>query len=252
MEYIIFDLEFNQEYNHAKKDKKNIASSCPFEIIQIGALKLDENLNTISTFNSFIRPEIYIEIHPFVREITGITNEQLNSANSFIVVYEEFIKFIGSNKSILCVWGANDIKELFRNIKYHQLDTSKVPKEYINLQAYISKYFNCPRGIHIGLQNATELLNIPITSQFHDGFNDAFYTAELFKLTYANNFPISVYNPDDYRKRNRAAKANQTVDLLSLIKQFEKMFYREMSSEEQKIIKLAYFMGKTNQFQVNK
>ena len=32
--------------------------------------------------------------------------------------------------------------------------------------------------------------------------------------------------------------------------QFEKMFNREMSAEEKSIIKLAYIMGKTHQFQV--
>ena len=45
----------------------------PFEIIQIGALKLNENLETISTFDSLIKPTIYKYIHPFVANLTKIT-----------------------------------------------------------------------------------------------------------------------------------------------------------------------------------
>ena len=43
LKYIIFDLEFNQSCN--KEDK---VLQLPFEIIQIVALKLDENFKTIS------------------------------------------------------------------------------------------------------------------------------------------------------------------------------------------------------------
>jgi hypothetical protein len=34
-----------------------------------------------------------------------------------------------------------------------------------------------------------------------------------------------------------------------MIKQIEKMFNRAMTDDEKQIIKLAYIMGKTNQFQ---
>ena len=36
--------------------------------------------------------------------------------------------------------------------------------------------------------------------------------------------------------------------MISLIKQFEKMYKRKMSEEEKSIISLAYNMGKTRQF----
>lgn len=39
------------------------------------------------------------------------------------------------------------------------------------------------------------------------------------------------------------------LDEYSLIKQFEKMYNREMSEDEKSIIRLAYLMGNTNQFQ---
>ena len=49
---------------------------------------------------------------------------------------------------------------------------------------------------------------------------------------------------------NRSDTQKYKIDTYNLIKQFEKMFNREMTEEEKSIIKLAYIMGKTNQFQI--
>ncbi|MBC8060275.1 MAG: exonuclease domain-containing protein [Clostridiaceae bacterium] len=248
MNYLIFDLEFNQHYSAIKEDKNIASLSCPFEIIQIGAVKLDLNLNTISNFDFLVKPEIYLEIHPYVKDITGLTMESLKDAPPFKEVYKDLYNFIDDDNCIFCVWGMSDIKELFRNIQYHQLDTSKVPTEYIDLQSNISKYFNCPKGTHIGLRNAVELLELPIKAQFHNALNDAFYTAEIFKKTYNEDFKTSIYNPESYKQKPRQQSEKYLVDLVGLFLQFEKMYNRKMSIEEKEIIKLAYFMGKTNQF----
>ena len=53
MKYIIFDLEFNQSSNKEEK-----LDELPFEIIQIGALKLDENLEVISIFNELVKKSL--------------------------------------------------------------------------------------------------------------------------------------------------------------------------------------------------
>jgi inhibitor of KinA sporulation pathway (predicted exonuclease) len=251
MNYLIFDLEFNQDFNIIKEDKSRIKSNCPFEIIQIGAVKLNENLKTISNFDRLIKPVIYTELHPYVKEITGITIQQLNIAKPFIDIYKELIDFMGKDKIVLGVWGMADIKELFRNIQYQKLDTSIVPKEYINIQTYASSYLNCPKGTHIGLRNAVELLDISLKSRFHDAFHDACYTAEVFKKIYNKNIETKIYNLDKNNRLNRPNNGKQKVDFYKLIKQFEKMFNREMTEEEKSIIKLAYMMGKTNQFQIS-
>ena len=248
MNYLVFDLEFNQHYPTVKAEKNIDSPNCPFEIIQIGAIKLDENLNTISKFDFLVKPEIYLELHPYVKDLTGLTIEKLNAAPTFKEVYNNLAKFIESDDFTLCVWGMCDIKELFRNIIYHGLDTSLIPTEYINLQAYISKHLNCPRGTFVGLHSAVELLEIPVNAQFHNALNDAFYTAEIFKKTYNESFKPSIYIAENYKYKPRLVSKKQQVDLPALILQFEKMYNRELSVEEQEIIKLAYFMGKTNQF----
>lgn len=247
MNYIIYDLEFNQEYPSNKSVKTDNYFKLPFEIIQIGAVKLNKNFKIISKFNALVKPTLYTTIHPYIEDLTKINNEQLNSSNSFPKVFEDFVKFIGKNDPVLCVWNTTDIKELIRNIEFHKLQPSLIPKQYIDIQAYASKYFNAPKGSKIGLRNAIEILKIPIESEFHNAFNDAYYTSKVFK---------SIYNPDmkpikyipPRPKRNNLSK--EKLDTVALINQFEKIYNRKMSEEEISIIKLAYIMGKTHQFTI--
>jgi len=99
MNYIIYDLEFNQKNNSSVEVNNNsieteVNNSCsiPFEIIQIGALKLNENFQTISTFNTLIKPTVYKSIHPFVENLTKITDDKVASCKDFLHVYEDFLK----------------------------------------------------------------------------------------------------------------------------------------------------------------
>jgi inhibitor of KinA sporulation pathway (predicted exonuclease) len=174
--------------------------------------------------------------------------DKLQSGRSFKAVYNDFVKF-GDSESILCVWGMSDLKELFRNVAFHTLDSSVISKEYINIQKIASKYLQCPKGTNVGLKNAVELLEIPLKDEFHDAFNDAYYTVEVFKKIYNNKIKTSKYNINKALRPKHSNNTNK-IDTYNLIKQFEKMYNREMSEEEKSIIKLAYIMGKTNQFQI--
>ena len=56
MDYVIFDLEWNQcPYGKGKENPK-----LPFEIIEIGAVKIDEDANVLDTFSIHLRPSISI------------------------------------------------------------------------------------------------------------------------------------------------------------------------------------------------
>jgi inhibitor of KinA sporulation pathway (predicted exonuclease) len=179
-----------------------------------------------------------------VESLTNITDAQVASCNDFPTVYGDFLNFIENDEAILCVWGIVDIKELIRNVDFFNLSASKITK-YIDIQAYASKYLNRDKNSRIGLKNAIELLNIPINGDFHDAYNDAYYTSEIFKIIYDSKIKPSTYTIKPFKKR---VQNKEIVDTASLIKQFEKMYNRDMTEEEKSIIKLAYFMGKTKQF----
>ncbi|MDV3427354.1 MAG: exonuclease domain-containing protein [Bacillota bacterium] len=245
MNYIIYDLEFNQKSTEILYPEAD-NSSLPFEIIQIGAVKLNENFQRVSEFNTLIKPTVHTVIHPFIENLTGINNDMVSFHKNFPQIYEDFIRFIGDDEIVLCVWGTVDIKELFRNMKFHKLPALANFKFYIDVQHYASKYFKFPKAFRIGLKNAVDLLGIPSKNEFHDAYNDAYYTSEVFKIIYDDTVVPKVYTPASTHKR--VSRPKEIVDEKALIKQFEKMYNREMSEDERSIIKLAYFMGKTRQF----
>ena len=284
MNYIVFDLEFNQLYSKRKIENSNICDNIhskefdtaevknidktagkinlsnmdksdfqtkeepfkmPFEIIQIGAVKLNQSFEIISTFNSFVKPSLYKEIHPFIEELTSITTEMVHDQPLFPKIYSDFMEFIGDDDFIMCVWGLDDIKQLIRNIQYHNLNIHNNIRKYIDIQHLASKEFNMPKGNKLGLKTAVEFWNIPTENSFHNALNDAVYTAQVFRKIYTKNVKPSIYSNT---KLNRIPQKTLKVDTKKLIEQFEKMFSREMTKEEKSIIRIAYNMGKTHQF----
>lgn len=72
MNYIIFDLEWNQA---AKKQDEN--AQIPFEIIEIGAIKLNSNFEKIGEFSRMIRPSVYHTMHSVTQGIIHISMSEL-------------------------------------------------------------------------------------------------------------------------------------------------------------------------------
>ena len=251
MEYVVFDLEFNQGFD--KTLNKTVSNEkCPFEIIQIGAIKLDSHFNIIDTFNSYVKPQLYKSIHPFVGKMTGIKLDDVKDAPTFSQVYKNFKKFISSKKNtVLCVWGTGDLKELFRNITYYDLPHKTLTKSYINVQLYASMYFNNPTGKSVGLQNAIQMLNINQDKSYHNALNDAYYTAQVFIRIYGPHIVPDVYIYNIVKSSSRKTNSKKQINYDKLFYEFTKILQRDLTKEEKKIIDLAYKMGKTNQFLIN-
>ena len=58
MEYIVLDLEWNQ----SNTGKEDAVEKLPFEIIEIGAIKLNKERVMVSEFNELINPQVYHEM----------------------------------------------------------------------------------------------------------------------------------------------------------------------------------------------
>ena len=80
MNYVVVDFEWNQAcYGKGSENRK-----IPFEIIEIGAVKLDENLKEIDRFSRTIRPKVYKKLHYITRDLTGITQEELCASDPIL------------------------------------------------------------------------------------------------------------------------------------------------------------------------
>lgn len=247
MHYIVFDLEFNQDFTMKLPDDAQ-KPYFPFEIIQIGAVKLNSEFQVIETFNRYVKPTIYPIVSPFIIELTGITTEQLAPEKPFPDVYQDFLAFIDDSEAVFCSWGKTDMKELYRSVEYFQLNKEHMPKLFLDIQPFASLHLNRPKKMLLRLQYTVEELQLPLTQSFHDALHDALYTADVLRAIYNQNMQPIVYHPTLIHAKFKPRQVKKIIDFEGLLKQFEKMYQRPMTEEEQSLIKLAYQMGKTGQF----
>lgn len=177
MNYIVLDLEWNQD-SEGKSGKKH--KKLPFEIIEIGAIKLDEQKNTIGQFNELIRPSVYKNMHHITEKMVHIHMEDLQNGNSFPRVIKQFLSWCGEDY-IFCSWGNLDLIELQRNMKYHHLPLlSKGPFEFLDIQKLFSIAYEDGKSRR-NLEYAIDYLKIEKDIPFHRAFSDAYYTAKVLE-----------------------------------------------------------------------
>lgn len=195
MNYIVFDLEWNQcPYGKERENKR-----LPFEIIEIGAVKLDENRNIVDSFQEIIKPSVYRKLHFRTKEILKIDAEALNEGLSFSKAVKKFLKWCGPEAKF-CTWGSSDLVELQRNMKYYGiLNLFEGPVFYYDVQKLFGLVYEKEKTAR-SLEYAIDFLKIGKEGTFHRALNDAYYTAEIFeKLPFGfvqENYSIDCYqNP---------------------------------------------------------
>ncbi len=249
MNYIVLDLEFNQSFAFKTGFQTTVHPDCPFEIIQIGAVKLDENFSILEQFNFLIKPVIYPRIHPYVEKITNLTYDQLKDCPTFEEAYKALIHFIGNQETLLCTWGSDDIKSLFKNILFYHLDTTKICNRFINVQKLASSYLKYESGKSIGLKNAVTELHIKAEEPFHDALYDALYTAKIFQIVHQKENKPEICQIAELLHKN---KKTTRFHVKGLVEYFEKTLNRELTLEEKALIKKAYKFGKAHAFDIPK
>lgn len=177
MNYIVLDLEWNQCPDGKEKENKNL----PFEIIEIGAVKLDSNFLKVDTFSELIKPNVYGEIHYKTKEVIHLDLEDLSMGKGFQEVCESFLRWCGQ-EYIFATWGNMDLTELQRNMHYYEMNYPfQYPFQYFDVQKVFSLYFEKTKAKRT-LEYAVDYLQIERNYEFHKAINDATYTSEIISL----------------------------------------------------------------------
>lgn len=177
MNYIVFDLEWNQPLSRESEEPR-----MPFEIIEIGAVKLDSKLNIVDEYSSIVRPRLYKKLQPHIKQILNYDEKFLKSGRPFDVVCREFIKWCGEEEYIFCTWGSMDLYYLQNNMDYYYMRKLVSPLKYINIQQLYADIVSDDGSI-VKLEKAVANLNIQVEENrpFHSAVSDAYYTAQVFK-----------------------------------------------------------------------
>lgn len=191
MNYIVVDLEWNQSNTGEEPEVKEI----PFEIIDIGAIKLNGNRAMIDEFNQLVKPAVYQHMHKITSNLIHLHMKDLQKGRPFVEVMAEFLSWCGQDY-IFCTWGPLDLFELQRNMKYYGMQAlSSTPIRFLDVQKLFSIAYE-DRKSRRSLEYAIDYLKIEKDIPFHRAFSDAYYTARILsclKEEILENYSIDTY-----------------------------------------------------------
>lgn len=173
MNYIIFDLEWNQPVNGEKSEKLPHG-----EIIQIGFLVLGETYEVTARGEIMIKPSVYVTMNPYVSTLTGINQSDVDAGTPFPEAFAGMSQYFTGDTALI-TWGDDDMPILRENMRFHGMDTDSLPVHY-NLQ----RIFASQTASHLrqtGLKTALETLGISDEIKAHDALNDAYMTYLISK-----------------------------------------------------------------------
>lgn len=177
MIHVVIDLEMNP----VSKSFKDIRRLTTDEIIEFGAVKLDENYKHVEDFQCYVRPR-YGEITKHITKLTGITNETVADKPYFPEAFQKFMEWIGTWDMTLYSWSNSDINQLKDEcaLKMPAYDISRLESQWQDLQ----KAFDDRIGLHssLALKHAIGAMNRDFKGTQHTALADAANTAAILTL----------------------------------------------------------------------
>lgn len=198
MHYIIMDLEWNNSYNKKLKSFFN-------EIIEIGAVMVDEELEVIDTFSVLIKSQLSNKLSGRVKSLTHISNEDMYGGISFNKAISDFSKWIGTKDCLFMSWGNGDLRVMLDNLKFF-CDIDGIPfiPRYLDLQKYCQEKLKLPNAQQVGLSAAATLFEIDVSEySTHRALDDSLLSLRCLKKSYDRDSLMShmlICDTDFYRK----------------------------------------------------
>jgi len=180
MYYIIFDLEWNNAYNYRTKKGFN-------EIIEIGAVKLDRNLNIVGTFKQLVKPVISKKLSSRFKNLTHITIDEVKENGiPFENAISDFARWSEKEKSVFMSWSNSDLFVLLENYRCFFKKTSiDFIKKYADVQKFCQRNIKTQNSNQISLSHCAELFDISVDNEnLHRALEDCYLSAECFKKVF--------------------------------------------------------------------
>ena len=132
MFHVFLDFEMNPTTNPVRRGQRNARTKTPppslrMEIIEIGAVKLNQRYEQIDSFSCYVQPTLN-HVTKKVTEITGITDETLVGAVDFAQAMADFVEWIGQEPVRIYAWSESDKKQLLAELRYKKLYNGQLPE----------------------------------------------------------------------------------------------------------------------------
>ena len=156
------------------------------EIIEIGAVLVNgETLVPIAEFQTFVQPIRHPTLTQFCKQLTSITQAQVDSAPLFPKALQSLERFMldhrdGGIPQRFGSWGAYDLHQFQQDARLHNL-ALPFAGDHLN----IKKAFSAQLGTRkkFGMAGALRHVGIPLKGTHHRGIDDARNIAKLLPHT---------------------------------------------------------------------
>ena len=176
MEYQLgLDFEMCMVRGNARKRMSGMTN----EIIQIGAVMLNEEHHIADEFSSYVKPE-FGSPNAFIEELTGINEEDLRNAPLLQSALNRFMSWIGDRQVTVISWSDSDYQQLIgemraKKIKHHGIQD--LLDGWVDFQRSFGNMLGIKR--QIALEEAMSVGRLQPMGRQHDGLSDAYNTARL-------------------------------------------------------------------------
>ena len=129
---VLFDLEWNIGYQPYTFNYHGVQQTFRGEIVEIGAVKIDEDANVLDTFSIHLRPRIFRKLQHHIAKVTGLTQADLDKGEPIVQGLRRFMQWCGPDAEF-AEWGMDDVPVLKQNLYLCNIDESR-PTVWYDLQ----------------------------------------------------------------------------------------------------------------------
>lgn len=193
MQYIVIDLEWNGSYSKKAHGYFN-------EIIEVGAVRVNEKVRIVDTFHATIKPVVSKKLSTIVTDLTNITAEELEDGTTFTAMMRQLARWIGNEPAAILTWSTTDLLVLMENCRYFT-GRQEIPflRHYMDFQMYAQQRMGVETSQQLGLAKAGEMLGIPEDDMsLHRALDDSKLTAAILQRVYeADSFAAAIMPVDE-------------------------------------------------------
>ena len=157
------------------------------EIIEIGATLVNQDGRELDHFERFVRPVRRPLLTTFCRELTHISQSNIDSAAPLTAVWPQFERWLSHHRARVfgwASWGDYDRQQLEQEWRQQELTSALSALPHVNLKQRFAQARKLQRAP--GLNGALQLAGMQFSGQQHRALVDARNTARLLPLILPN------------------------------------------------------------------
>lgn len=217
MKNIIIDLEMNRIAKQYHQERR----VCGMEIIEIGAVVLDESYQEIGSFKTLVKPQYNDVIERKYQKLTGITTEMVKDAPSFEQAMRILFSWCESlqDQCQIFQWSGSDHCQITKEIQLKNPSFSESEKQFVMGWQDFQEEYGQKLGLcgPLSLKNAIMYAGVEAEGHYHDALYDARNTAALFRALREDpgmRLFARTKTLEDHIKSGREEAPQEIVDLL--------------------------------------